>query len=275
MKDPAVLIYFDKWISSTNGMRADFRAWYFDLIIHQYDKGFVPLDLDELAGICRVRPSEYDSFKQMVEQVVKQKFEIIEGVYHNKVIGEVLTKRQEFKDKRERSGNIGVIIKSAKAISWCTEAMLLRLKDHLFSLEINEILKLKDNQVLEQMLKLYINEDVDEDINITPVKIKEYNNTDFDFSKFWSLYPKKVGSKEKCEKAFDKLSITDRQKIESTLSVFIKHKPFETYTLPYPQTYLNNKRWNDEIPLQINNISIKDERFKELTDAIRSADSTI
>ena len=163
MKDPAVLIYFDKWISSTNGMRAEFRAWYFDLIIHQYDKGGIPTDVDELAGICRVRPSEYDSFKQMVEQVLKHKFELIDGKYHNRVIGEVLRKREEFKDKRERSGNIGVVIKQAKALSWCTDAMLMRLKDHLFSLDIKEVVKFKDNQVLEHLLKLYI--DVDEDVN--------------------------------------------------------------------------------------------------------------
>lgn len=164
MKDPAVLIYFDKWISSTNGMKAEFRAWYLDLIIYQYDKGSIPIDLDEMAGICRVRPSEYDSFKQMVEQVVKQKFEIIDGAYFNHVIGEILRKREQFKDKREKSGNIGVIIKAAKAIEWCTDKAIDRLKTHLFSLDLSEILKFKNNQVLEQMLKLYINEDEDENI---------------------------------------------------------------------------------------------------------------
>lgn len=74
-KDPAALIYIDKWISSTNGMQASFRAWYFDLLLYQYDKGELPNDEDELAGICRVRPSEYNLFKQMVEQVDKRLLE--------------------------------------------------------------------------------------------------------------------------------------------------------------------------------------------------------
>lgn len=167
MKDPAVLIYFDKWISSTNGMRADFRAWYFDLIVHQYDKGHVPSDVDEMAGICRVRPSEYESFKQMVDQVVSQKFDLIDGFYKNSVIGEIISKRQEFKDKREKSGNIGVVVKMAKAFKIYPVEVVERLKLHLYTLSVEDIINLKDNHVLEQMLnqmlKLYINEDVDLD----------------------------------------------------------------------------------------------------------------
>lgn len=165
MKDPAVLIYFDKWISSTNGMKADFRAWYFDLLIHQYDKGFVPIDIDELAGICRVRPSEYQMFNQMVEQVVKQKFSVVDGFYRNTVVDEVLRKREIFKDKREKSGNIGVVIKLAKSLNIANEAQLDRLKNYLYSLEVEKISEFKNKQVVEHLLNLYINEDVNEDYN--------------------------------------------------------------------------------------------------------------
>jgi len=171
-KDPAVLIYFDKWISSTNGMKAEFRAWYFDLLIHQYDKGEIPKDVDELAGICRVRPSEYDSFKHMVKQVLEQKFTETETGWINEVAMEVLKKREAFVDKRKKSGNIGVVIKTAKTIKGFNLKHLGRLKKELYGFSEQEIERHKNKQVLEHVLKLYINVDVNEDIDIKEFKNK-------------------------------------------------------------------------------------------------------
>ena len=58
MKDPAALVYIDKWAAATKGMRGAEKGWYFDLILHQFDKGYVPNDFDEICSICSVRPSE-------------------------------------------------------------------------------------------------------------------------------------------------------------------------------------------------------------------------
>ena len=66
------------------------------------------------------------------------------------------------------------------------------------------------------------------------------------FDRFWNLYDKKVGSKEKVFEKWVKLSEADKEKIFETLPQFkakIKDKQFQ----PHPQTYLNNKRWLDEI----------------------------
>jgi len=66
------------------------------------------------------------------------------------------------------------------------------------------------------------------------------------FSSFWDLYDKKVGDKQKCEKKWNSLKPEERQKIIDTLPAFkasISDKQFQ----PYPETYLNKKRWNDEI----------------------------
>lgn len=164
-KDPAVLIYFDKWISSTNGMKAEYRAWYFDLLVYQYDKGGIPDDEDEMAGICRVRPSEYNLFKQMVQQVLKQKFEQIDGKWYNPLMTEILQKRKDFKEKRQKSGNIGVIIKMATSIEGFGK-YLNKLKTELYKMEFNEIEKHKDKNLLKHLLKLYIDEDVNEDVDI-------------------------------------------------------------------------------------------------------------
>ena len=68
------------------------------------------------------------------------------------------------------------------------------------------------------------------------------------FDVFWNMYNKKVGSKDSCISKWNKLKDEERQKIIDTLPTFlssIKDKQFQ----PHPQTYLNQKRWNDEINL--------------------------
>jgi len=68
------------------------------------------------------------------------------------------------------------------------------------------------------------------------------------FDVFWNLYDKKVGDKNRCEKKWNSFTNDVRQKIIDTLPAFlsaIKDKQFQ----PFPQTYLNQKRWNDEINL--------------------------
>jgi len=66
------------------------------------------------------------------------------------------------------------------------------------------------------------------------------------FDLFWNLYDKKVGDKKKVEIKWNKLKEDERQKIIDTLPNFLKtitDKQFQ----PYPETYLNNRRWEDEI----------------------------
>lgn len=72
------------------------------------------------------------------------------------------------------------------------------------------------------------------------------SNNNIEFEKFRDLYNKKVWDKNKCKKKWDKLDIETQQKIIDILPSFlstIKDKQFQ----PYPMTYLNNERWNDEI----------------------------
>jgi hypothetical protein len=203
MKDPAVLIYFDKWIASTNGLKAIYRAWYFDLLIYNYDKGSIPNDIDEIAGICRVLPSEYDLFKQVVIQVLDQKFKLVNDRYINEVAIDVLRKRELFVDKRSKSGNIGVVIKLATTIKGFNIKHLDRLKKELFAMDLDDINKHKDKQVLEQVLKLYINVDVNEDVDININKdiviIKEHKLNLFISEKFTKVSRLKKMTDSECD----------------------------------------------------------------------------
>ena len=167
MKDPAALFYIDTWLSSTAEMDSDVRGWYLNLILHQYDKKDLPNDIEKLAVLAGVKFSEFQRFKQVFEQVLKHKFNPNEnGRLENNYAKTILQKREVFKDKREKSGNIGVVIKLAKSIKGFTDKHLTTLKDSLYKLSIEEIEKHKDKQMLEQMLKLYINGNKNEDIII-------------------------------------------------------------------------------------------------------------
>ena len=94
-KDPAVLFYISDWLRATKGMKAHVRGWYLNLILFQYDMGDLPTDMEELANLADVRISEYDLFKQVFEQVLKQKFELNENNrLENKVAKEIIQARK-------------------------------------------------------------------------------------------------------------------------------------------------------------------------------------
>ena len=205
LKDPAVLFYIDTWLSATAEMDSDVRGWYLNLILHNYDKKSLPNDIEKLALLAGVKFSEFERFKQMFEQVLKQKFkQNDEGRLENDYTKNILQAREQFKDKRAKSGTIGYIVKLANTIKGIKDKQITSLKEHLYTLEIEEIEKYKDKQMLEQMLeqmlKLYINKNKDEnkdnninnDINdniIFETNISELKNeSEIIVKKFHSLY---------------------------------------------------------------------------------------
>lgn len=65
------------------------------------------------------------------------------------------------------------------------------------------------------------------------------------FDDFWNLYDKKVG-REKSEKKWGNLSQSEKEKIMEYLPGYIASTPDVQYR-KNPETFLNNKSWNDEI----------------------------
>jgi len=86
---------------------------------------------------------------------------------------------------------------------------------------------------------------VKENVNVT-VNDKEKDIKKESFDLFWSKYPNKV-AKQKCKEKFLKLKEDEVKQILDTLDNFINYKPFESYNHPNPETYLNQKRWEDVI----------------------------
>ena len=164
MKDPAALLYIDTWLSSTAEMDADCRGWYLNLLLHQYDKKDLPNDIERLAVLAGVKFSEYERFKQVFEQVLKQKFKQTEsGRLANENASEIIRKRETFKDKRSQSGKIGYVIKFAMNEVSKDSEFLEYLKNTINFEEIETNDKQVLKQMLKQVLKLYINGDGDGD----------------------------------------------------------------------------------------------------------------
>lgn len=68
----------------------------------------------------------------------------------------------------------------------------------------------------------------------------------YSFDEFWDDYDYKKGL-EAAKKAWKKLNDSEKIKIKETVKAFKAHKPFKDYNHPLPASYLNGKRFNDEI----------------------------
>ena len=70
------------------------------------------------------------------------------------------------------------------------------------------------------------------------------------FIEFWDSYGKKVGAKNKCEKKWLALEDEERQKIIDTLPSFLSSISEKKF-VPHPETYLNQRRWEDDIQKEV------------------------
>lgn len=92
----------------------------------------------------------------------------------------------------------------------------------------------------------------DDETIVTPIEEskeevkKDKESKELVFESLWSLYPTKK-SKQESLKKFLKLTNEEVEKVKIHLPIFSKIKEFETYTHPHLTTYLNQKRFNDEV----------------------------
>jgi len=82
------------------------------------------------------------------------------------------------------------------------------------------------------------------------------------FSDFWNLYDKKVGSRDKIEKKWNSLTQKTKEQIIDYLPGYLEATPEKAYR-KNPQTFLNNKSWEDEIILKTKNNESKT-NYKDL-----------
>lgn len=100
-----------------------------------------------------------------------------------------------------------------------------------------------------------------------PINLLTNKPINIEFELFWNTYDKKVGDKNKVESKWNKLKDEERQKIIDTLPNFLNSISDKQF-LPYPVTYLNQKRWNDEV--HVNN-GAKSRTLEEAEEFYRNA----
>ena len=81
-------------------------------------------------------------------------------------------------------------------------------------------------------------------------------NINIDFEWFWNDYDKKVGDKQKLKKKWNKLTDEERQNAMNYLELYKQSVPDKQFR-KNPETFLNNKSWNDEIIRTTPNIGRK------------------
>lgn len=102
----------------------------------------------------------------------------------------------------------------------------------------NEIKEIKEKEVF----------DFQPEIILKPKSKIELIDEIFSFEKFWAAYPNKIG-KVKCEQKYYALTLQEIQKIKDTVQQYAAYKQFKDWTHPNPETYLNQKRWNDVLTI--------------------------
>lgn len=88
-----------------------------------------------------------------------------------------------------------------------------------------------------------------------PIALKEIKEKEkyILFDNFWGIYGYKV-SRQDAEKAWGKLSESEKLECISKLPEWIKYQKSQTWKkMPHAATFLNGKRWNDEVDISDNN----------------------
>ena len=78
------------------------------------------------------------------------------------------------------------------------------------------------------------------------IKGKEIKEINISFDSFWDLYDKKTGEKGKLSEKWNKLSDSERTEIMKYIPNYKICQPDKKFRKD-PQTFLNNKSWNDEL----------------------------
>lgn len=261
MKDPAFLFYYKDFEASTADWEANAVGWYIRLLCFQAENGYIPSDLESIAQVARVKFSEWKIFSDRWATRLATKFKpLSDGKLYNKKLAKVIATRKNDAVKKSVFAVFGNFIKHRK-LSDYEEKMLKEKFDYKAFITIldSEQRHQKITSFLENIIEQIKHErefsDTLSDRNKENVIVNENINEIEDeieivsvwpeFSDFWSAYDKKIG-KEKCIAKWNKLSHQDREAIMQYIPAYKSAQPEKQYR-KNPESFLNQKAWNDEI----------------------------
>lgn len=226
MKDPAFLFYSSDFLSGTMLMTDEEIGQYIKLICLQHQKGH--LKEKDMLNICKTHNEEIFS-----------KFKIDEeGNYYNERLEIEVNKRKAYSESRRNNRKKK---EEKETYEKDMKNIFNSYEEHMENENINinkniDLIKNKDRD------KGVIGEE-EEEIEVLEVWETQFNE-------FYSLYPKKV-KKQDVKKWFQKNKPSNElfSSMMNSLEQFRASKDWQKdggQFIPYPSTWLNQKRWEDE-----------------------------
>jgi len=126
------------------------------------------------------------------------------------------------------------------------ESEVNRRKNYSESRRSNRKKKTNNETPVLNISKTYVKHMETETENETKAITKTKTELYPSFQDFWDLYDKKTGNKTLIQPKFDKLPQKVKEEIINYLPAYIESTPDKTYR-KNPQTFLNNKAWEDEL----------------------------
>jgi hypothetical protein len=233
-KDPAFLFYTSDFLTGTMTMTHDQVGKYIRLLCMQHQKG--DLTEKDMLFICNT----YD-------EDIYSKFDKIDGKFRNQRLFDEVEKRKNYSDSRRKNRQK----KDNQEVKEIEEEkhMLNTSKtydEHMENENENEDVNINIDDNLNKLILLGEKPKKDKTPKILMISGKEYSKDDlFEFA--WKSYLRKQG-KADAKNAWDKLTIAEIHEIGNHLPKYIKaHKYDDPKYIPHFSTYLNKKRFKDEI----------------------------
>ena len=117
-----------------------------------------------------------------------------------------------------------------------------------------ELIKVKNRVLIEYLYSMDTHTQEEQEEEEEKEEEQEQVNIDFEF--FWIEYDKKVGDKKKLIKKWNNLTDAEREKIMEYLPSYKNSVPDKQFR-KNPETFFNNKSWNDEIVKRISTANSK------------------
>jgi hypothetical protein len=111
----------------------------------------------------------------------------------------------------------------------------------------SELKQIKDRVLIEYVNGMYTASQEEQEQEQEEEKEKEVFDISV-FEEFWNLYEKKL-NKEESLSAFKKIKSNEYNLIKSHIPIFVKQFKDKQFQ-PYFSTYLNKKRWQDEVEVK-------------------------
>jgi len=232
-KSPAFLFYSKDWLTDTREFTDSEVRILIDLMCYNHVNGSLPVETERLA---RLVGFSKEGFEKNWESI-KHKFEVDDGKLFNRKLGKVMG---EYNKKRLKNKLIGTFAHVVTKLD-LNKKNLKILKDRF---DVDKLLSINSEWSTKQLTEwckngtpFIVNEDVEEEVT---------GNEMVSFEEFWNLYDKKVGKKDKLKNIWDELTAEEQLLIMEYIPNYKIAQPTKKYR-KNPQTFLNNKSWNDEI----------------------------